>query len=198
MNEAIKLRTKDDKQLVFLGLLDDDLSYFYEKIGFSLIEDSYTMVRDERSLDQKMLEKAFDKAFSHYSSIDKSMLDQHDYLFSHAEKLIECYESGVGVLDLLDVDCWVRYENLLGECLKYEEYSAVNAVLDGDPHDIEETDTQTISVLKDALIACREEMFGVEDQRVALDEKIAEASEKAAADNSEKVSRESDRDWVPF
>ena len=197
VNEAVKLRTKDDKQLVFLTMMHDQLSHFYESIGFSAIGDG-VMLRDERSLDEKKFEENFDKAFSHYSSIDKSMLDQHDYLFSHGEKLVECYEIGVEVLDLLDVDCWVRYENLLGECLNFEEYRAVNAVLDGDPHDIEETDTEMISVLKDALVACREEMKAFADRVAALDEKIAEATEKLAADDPERVSRESERDWPPF
>lgn len=197
INEAVKLRTENDKQLVFLTVMYDRLSHFYEPIGFSSIGDG-VMVRDERSLDEKMFEKDFDKAFAHYSSIDKSMLDQYDYLFSHGEKLIESYESGVEVLDLIDVDCWVRYESLLGEDLKYVEYCAVNAVLDVDPHDIEESDTQMISVLRESLATYREEMLMAVEPRPALDAIITEASQKAAADNSEKVGRETDRDMLPF
>lgn len=146
VNEAIKLRTKDDPQLVFLDLLDDDLSHLYEKIGFSLIDDSYFMVRDERAPEVK----AFEQAFAHYSSIDKSMLTNRDYLFDHSDKLLECYKRGEQ-LDLMDVDCWVQYEKLLGENLDFDEYCAVNAVLDGDPHDIEEGSDKEISFLREAL-----------------------------------------------
>lgn len=153
VNEAVKRRTENDKQLVFLVVLDDRLSCFYKEIGFSAIGNG-AMVRDERPLEVQKLAEDFAKAFEHYSSIDKSMLDQRDYLFSHADKLIEGYERGEH-LDLLDFDCWVQYEKLLGESLGYDEYSAVNSVLDGDPHDIEETDVTAISFLRGALACYR-------------------------------------------
>lgn len=47
VNEAVKMRTEYEKELVFLTLLDDDLSHLYEKCGFEVIQPGL-MVRDER------------------------------------------------------------------------------------------------------------------------------------------------------
>lgn len=155
VDHAIRLRTKKDHQLVFLGLLDNTVSDFYKKIGFSMVADRH-MVRDERSLGDLKFQEDFDRAFAFFSSKDKSMVDNRDYLFSHGEKLIVCYEQDIH-LDLIDVDCWVQYEKLLGEFLGYEEYSALNSVLDGDPHDIDENDVEAITFLREALQKYREQ-----------------------------------------
>lgn len=160
VNEAVKLRTEEDKQFVFLTVMYDRLSHFYEKIGFSFIGEG-SMVRDERPLDVR----EFEQAFAHYSSVDKNMLGWHDYLFSHANKVLECYKRGEH-LDLLDVDCWVQYEKLLGEILDFDEYSTVNSVLDGDPHDIEENDADTIAFLRTALQDYRDNGWSYEPRSV--------------------------------
>ena len=52
IDEAINLRTENEKELVFLTLLHDNLVDFYEKLGFEFISNG-VMVRDERSLVQK-------------------------------------------------------------------------------------------------------------------------------------------------
>lgn len=46
VDEAIKLRTETKKELVFLTLLDDNLSHLYQKCGFEIVQPGL-MVRDE-------------------------------------------------------------------------------------------------------------------------------------------------------
>ncbi len=47
VNEVVKAVTKQEKELVFLTLLDDNLSHLYEKCGFEVIGRG-VMVRDDR------------------------------------------------------------------------------------------------------------------------------------------------------
>lgn len=179
VNEAIKLRTKDDKQLVFLTLLDDNLSYFYKKIGFSSIGDG-NMVRDERDIHDIKRDEVFEKAFLYFSSIDLNMADKREYLYDHADKLIYCYENDED-LDLMDVDCWSRFEYLLGKDLSFEDYLVLNEYMDSapngitDPHDIEDTDCVTIGNLNALL-----------NEAKKLDAMIESAAERSGTDPSGK------------
>ena len=61
----------------------------------------------------------FEQAFEHYSAIDRSMEGYRDYLDCHGDKLIYCYQNDFS-LDLLDVDCWVQFEALLGEQISHD------------------------------------------------------------------------------
>ena len=98
----------------------------------------------------------FQKAFEHYSAIDRSMADYLEYLDYHGDKLIYCYQNGLS-LDLIDVDFWVQYEWLLGERLTFEEYGAVDGSFDGDPHEIDSQDDELVAAFKKLLEGLREE-----------------------------------------
>lgn len=179
VDQVIKRRTENDKQIVLLTILDDKLSNFYEKVGFTLLNDG-VMLRDERSIYDKKRDDVFEKAFSYFSSIDVDMADKRPYLYSHADKLIHCYENDE-LLDLLDVDCWSRFEELLGKTLLHGEYQALSAFLDEnqpdgiyDPHDIDENDIKMIDQLKLVL-----------KHADSLEFKIAEAA--ASANQTEKA-----------
>lgn len=53
IQEVLEKRNAEEQELVFLALLDDGLSKFYEKFGFRWVDESkeYCMVRDERRLE---------------------------------------------------------------------------------------------------------------------------------------------------
>lgn len=186
VDEAIRKFTENYKQRVFLPLLDSSLSGFYQKVGFSTVGEG-VMMRDERSLDEIKWEEEFEQAFAYYSNIDKSMIGWRDYLFSHADKLISCYERGEH-LDLIDVDCWVRYEELLGERLDFDEYCALNSAFDDDPHDIEITDNVMISRFKEILNSSRSAA-----EIESVDTLLENASENVVIDNTEKSTFDLDK-----
>ena len=63
IDEVIKERTKEDKELVFLTVLYEDLVDLYEKVGFSYIGNGI-MVRDERALEQSKVKPSLDSMIS--------------------------------------------------------------------------------------------------------------------------------------
>jgi len=171
VSQAIKRRTENDKELVLLTVLDEKLASFYKRLGFVQLADG-VMLRDERSIEDKKRDERFEKAFSYFSNIDLNMADKRNYLYDHADKLIYCYENGEH-LDLIDVDCWSRFEVLLGTNLSHADYMVLNEFMDGcpngiyDPHDIEEGDIETIAQLKALL-----------DAPGALDDKLENAQQQ--------------------
>lgn len=91
----------------------------------------------------------FDKACEYYQDwIDIDNKDNLEFLKCHADKLIYCHENKK---DMLDFDFWVQYENLLGEKITWDEYTAIDSKFDGDPHDIDENDIVSISKFRNSL-----------------------------------------------
>lgn len=199
VNEAVKLRTEEDKQLVFLTVMYDRLSQFYEKIGFLWVGNG-VMVRDERPFEVRKFEVDFAKAFEHYSAIDRSMAEHRDYLEGHGDKLIYCFQNNLS-LDLIGVDFWAQYEELLGEPLSHDEYLAVNSVLDGDPYDIEENDAEKISFLREALVGYRKEGYTWEPSTILslIEDAVLRVKDLSTADKGVVKNfvdiREANQDW---
>lgn len=91
----------------------------------------------------------FDKACEYYQEyVDLSDKESQEFYNTHADKLIYCYENKK---DMLDFDFWVQYEALLGEKITWDEYVAIDNKFDGDPHDVEENDIETISGFRNSL-----------------------------------------------
>lgn len=185
VDQSIRLRTEQDKQRVFLSVLDDNLCSFYQTIGFKKVGDGI-MMRDERDLHEIKREEDFEKAFAYFSEEDPDMVDNRDYLFDHAEKLIYCFEADVP-LDMMGVDFWAQYEYLLGESLDHNEYLALNSVLDGDPYDIEKDDVEKIDYLRKALAEYREEGYEWEPRTILslIEDAVLRASDLSPVDSLE-------------
>ena len=91
----------------------------------------------------------FDKACEYYKEyVDLSDKESREFFNTHADRLIYCYENK---RDMLDFDFWLQYEALLGEKITWEEYVAIDNKFDGDPHDVEEKDVDTISGFRNSL-----------------------------------------------
>lgn len=97
----------------------------------------------------------FDLACEYYKDlVNVDDVDgDRDFLYSHAEKLIYCYEHKK---DLIDFDFWVQYEVLIGEKITWDEYIAIDGDFDGDPHDIELTDVDIVAGFKKSLVEYRQ------------------------------------------
>ncbi len=97
----------------------------------------------------------FDQACEYYKDwVEIDDVDgDRDFLYNYADKLIYCYQHGK---DLIDFDFWVRYEELVGDKITYDEYLVIDGQFDGDPHDVELTDTETISEFKKHLVEHRD------------------------------------------
>lgn len=92
-------------------------------------------------------QEKYNEALEHFNKEAETNIE-NDYVKEHARELIYCYENGK---TLVDFDFWTRYETLCGEKMRYDEYLAVDSLYDGDPHDIKENDTKTISEIKNNL-----------------------------------------------
>lgn len=68
------------------------------------------------------------------------------------DKFVYCYENEK---DIIDFDFWVQYEELLGEAISYNEYIAIDRDFDGDPHDVESDDVDTIFGWRESLMNSR-------------------------------------------
>lgn len=91
----------------------------------------------------------FNKACEYFINyVDLSYKENREFFNAHADKLIYCYENKK---DMLDFDFWVQYEALLGEKITWDEYVAIDNKFDGDPHDVEENDIDTISGFRNSL-----------------------------------------------
>lgn len=95
----------------------------------------------------------FDKACEYFQDyIDFEDKNTLKFFTLHADTLIYCSEHKK---DMLDFDFWVQYETLLGEKITWDEYVAIDNQFDGDPHDVDENDIETISEFKNSLKKCR-------------------------------------------
>ena len=124
----------------------------YSENGFrTYYEDSNGKVVGRKGVDSFVKDSAtldlFKSALEFYGYHVESSLGS-EFLLKHANSLIAGHKDGIAEIDM---DFWMQYEELLGERLGYDEYSAINSVLDGDPHDIEENDVEAISFLREAL-----------------------------------------------
>lgn len=74
VDEVIKKRTEIEKELVFITLLHDGLSHFYEKLDFRwCYEQEYLMVRDERVKEKSLDEKLLYLKIQHLSTVNKTI-----------------------------------------------------------------------------------------------------------------------------
>lgn len=93
----------------------------------------------------------FVKAVSYYSS-DAATDILNDFVKKHADEYIYGYQHSK---DLIDIDFWCRYEELLGEKLTWDEYVELDNYVDGSPEDISSDDGMVMKALKDRLAAFR-------------------------------------------
>lgn len=154
----------------FAGKLDDH--FYYSERNDQLfvecmLEEAMVLVRE--AYDAERFEAALQ-----YASIDIDVDENREFFKGHADKLIYIAEHNK---DLLDFDFWVRYELLLGEKITWDEYTAIDNLLDGDPHDVSVFDKRSIKTFKEKL----EEVRKGEKGKASLDDNITEAKKKADA-----------------
>lgn len=96
-------------------------------------------------------QKRYQEALVHFGlEVDTNIENGH--VKDHARELLYCYDNDK---TLVDFDFWTRYETLCDEKLTFEEYLTIDRFFDGDPHDIQDSDLDTISGLKKTLNSCR-------------------------------------------
>ncbi len=100
----------------------------------------------------------FEKAVE-YLSGDMDVEANREYLEAYADKVIFVYENKK---DFMDLDFWIRIEQLVDEPLSYDEFMSINSVFDGDPFDVEFDDTDTINQFKKVLYDFKHENKGVD------------------------------------
>lgn len=105
---------------------------------------------------------------------------ENDFVKNHGRELIFCYENNKS---LVDFDFWTKYETLCGEKMKFDEYLAVDALYDGDPHDIKENDTQTISEIKDNLKNYRDSVISISQSEM---DNMADKAQQRMVNQSKK------------
>ena len=88
----------------------------------------------------------------------------------HADEYIYCYEHGK---DLIDLDFWCDYQDLLGDKITYDEYVAIDKYLDGAPCDYTQEDVEIVNMLKEKLVEHR-------GKGVVLDRVLASAIEESS------------------
>lgn len=103
--------------------------------------------------------EALQKALRHYhlDSIADNILKGNE------EKLIFCAENGKKSYDF---SCWIRYEDLLKEKLRFVEYEALNQKLGKDPYDVTLADSDLLHSLRKYLESIRgyDEIFLDEEE----------------------------------
>ncbi|MEE1503108.1 MAG: hypothetical protein UGF89_02540, partial [Acutalibacteraceae bacterium] len=98
-------------------------------------------------------EVLFAKAVSYYSS-DVATDILNEYVKSHADEYVYGY---LHCKDLIDIDFWCRYEDLLGEKISWDEYVELDNYVDGSPEDISPEDGMVMKALKGRLAAFRKQ-----------------------------------------
>lgn len=135
------------------------------------------------------MSELFDRACEYYKDwVNVDDIDgDRDFLYSHADKLIYCYEHKK---DLIDFDFWVQYEALVGEKISWDEYLAIDGQFDGDPHDVEPENVEIVAEFKKSLLEYRQG----KDVMQSLDDSIREANtiknESRVEKNSKAFSQE--------
>lgn len=93
----------------------------------------------------------FLKALDEYiENPDDAVFDE--VVRKHADEYIYCYEHGK---DLVDLDFWCDYQDLLGDKITYDEYVAIDKHLDGAPCDYTPEDVEIVNMLKEKLAEYR-------------------------------------------
>lgn len=83
----------------------------------------------------------------------------HEATRKHADEFIYCYENGK---ELIDLDFWCDYQDLLGDKITYDEYVAIDKHLDGAPCDYTQEDVEVVSLLKGKLAEYRSKGKGLD------------------------------------
>lgn len=120
-----------------------------EEFAKSLLGALTVLQKEETGYDNDL----FIKAVSYYSA-DVATDILNDFVKRHADEYIYGYQH---CKDLLDIDFWCRYEELLGEKLTWDEYVNLDNYVDGSPEDISSDDGIVMKTLKDRLAAFRKQ-----------------------------------------
>lgn len=103
-------------------------------------------------------ESLFEKAVAHYS--EEAGIDiKNEFVQKHADEYVYCYLHNK---DLIDLDFWCDYQELLDEKITYDEYMAIDEYLDGSPSEYSKDDMETIELLCEKLQEYRDKNKGVE------------------------------------
>lgn len=162
----------------FAGKLDD---HFYHSerndqlFAECMLDEAMILAREEYDVER------FEAALQ-YASIDIDVDENREFFKGHANKLIYIAEHNK---DLLDFDFWVRYELLLGEKITWDEYTAIDNLLDGDPHDVSVFDKRTIKIFTEKLAEVRARG----KNKASLEENI-QSAECMKVENSSSVQRD--------
>ena len=125
-------------------------------------------------------QKRYQEALNHFNSEVKIDIE-NDYVKNHARELIYCFEHGK---TLPDFDFWTRYEELCEEKLTYDEYVAIDSCFDGDPHEIEPSNTNAISKFKENLKNYRDSVINITQEEL---DNIADRAEMRIASESKEA-----------
>ena len=99
-------------------------------------------------------QKRYQEALNHFGlEVDTNI--ENDHVKDHARELLYCYDNNK---TLIDFDFWTRYETLCDEKLTFDEYLTMDRFFDGDPHDVQTSDLDTISGFKKTLNSYRASM----------------------------------------
>lgn len=157
----------EDEQISYLWFVDEPETrkevedYLVRKFG-----------RDHGLKPDYETESLFDKAVAYYSEA-ASVDINNEFVQKHRDEYIYCYENGK---DLIDLDFWCDYQELLGEKITYEEYVAIDEHLDGAPADYTQDNIEIINLLRKKLKEYREVPKGV-------DELLSDAKERSEGSN---------------
>lgn len=107
-------------------------------------------------------ESLFEKAVAHYFECagveDFEEADVTDNMISNEDVYVYCYLHNK---DLIDLDFWCDYQELLGKKLSWDEYVAIDKCLDGAPADYTQEDTEIVDMLREKLEEYRDKNRGV-------------------------------------
>ena len=118
-----------------------------EEFAQNLLGALLELQKEENNYDNDL----FVKAVSYYSS-DAATDILNDFVKKHADEYIYGYQH---CKDLIDIDFWCRYEELLGEKITWDEYVELDNYVDGSPEDISSDDGMVMKALRDRLAAFR-------------------------------------------
>ena len=146
----LSLPGADSKEVITLtkvrGYLSDAQAKA-EEFAQNLLGALLELQKEEDNYDNDL----FVKAVSYYSS-DAATDILNGFVKKHADEYIYGYQH---CKDLIDIDFWCRYEELLGEKLTWDEYVELDNYVDGSPEDISSDDCGVVKVLKERLVAYR-------------------------------------------
>ncbi len=121
-------------------------------------------------------------------ALDEYIENPDDAIFDegvrkHADEYIYCYENGK---DLIDLDFWCDYQDLLGDKITYVEYVAIDKHLDGAPCDYTQKDVEIVNMLKEKLAEHRNKGKGLDTVLENAEERSGVSPEKGGKTHEEK------------